>query len=188
VRSLAQRCAQAAKETAVKIEDSVQKSAHGVEISAKVAQSLQEIVGKARQVDELAAEVAGASREQTQGITQINTAVSQMDKVTQANAANAEESAAAAEELNAQAEAMKDAVSELLRLVDGQGRQPAAGSGESSTRKNGARRNAVKTQKPVAPSTNGHPPIATPARPSKPELAGAGRRSEIPLEGSFKEF
>jgi methyl-accepting chemotaxis protein len=60
-------------------------------------------VTKARQVDELVAEVAGASREQTQGITQINTAVGQMDKVTQSNAANAEESAAAAEELNAQA-------------------------------------------------------------------------------------
>jgi len=78
-------------------------------------------------VDELIAEVASASREQTQGITQINTAVSQMDKVTQSNAANAEESAAAAEELNAQGATMKDSVSELLHLVgaSGQSSEPA---------------------------------------------------------------
>ena len=76
VRNLAQRCAQAAKETASKIEDSVQKSTNGVEISAKVAISLQEIVSKTRQVDELAGEVATTSVEQSQGIEQVNTAVS----------------------------------------------------------------------------------------------------------------
>ena len=80
---------------------------------------MNEIVTKVRQVDELVAEVAGASREQTEGITQINTAVGQMDKVTQSNAASAEESAAAAEELNAQADIMKQSVAELLQLVDG---------------------------------------------------------------------
>jgi methyl-accepting chemotaxis protein len=120
VRNLAQRCAQAAKETASKIEDAVQKSAKGADISAKVAKSLEEIVGKARQVDELAGEVATASQEQSQGISQVNAAVTQMDKVTQSNAASAEESAAAAAELTAQAELLKDAVSDLLRLVDGQ--------------------------------------------------------------------
>lgn len=119
VRNLAQRAAQSAKETAAKIEDAVQKSALGAEISAKVATSLEEIVGKARQVDELAGEVAAASREQSQGIEQVNSAVTQMDKVTQSNAASAEESASAAEELNAQAENLKDAVFQLLRLVDG---------------------------------------------------------------------
>jgi methyl-accepting chemotaxis protein len=119
VRNLAQRCAQAAKETAAKIEDSVQKSIHGVEISAKVGRSLEEIVSKARQIDEMAAEVATASKEQNQGIGQVNTAVSQMDKITQSNAANAEESASAAEELNAQAEGLKDAVQNLLQIVGG---------------------------------------------------------------------
>ena len=120
VRSLAQRCAQAAKETAVKIEDAVQKSTAGAEISAKVARSLEGIVGKARQVDELASAVAISSKEQSQGIAQVNTAVAQMDKVTQSNSASAEESASAAEEMNAQAECLKEAVGELLRLVDGQ--------------------------------------------------------------------
>ncbi len=197
VRSLAQRCAQAAKETATKIEDSVNKSANGVEISARVAKSLEEIVGKARQVDELAGEVAAASKEQTQGISQVNMAVSQMDKVTQSNAANAEESAAAAEELNAQAEAMKDAVNDLLRLVDGQGgRAGTSAVTASSSRSNGLKRWSGKAQKPAATNGNGngnggHQPngqAKSPERSAQPALATASRRSEIPLEGDFKEF
>jgi methyl-accepting chemotaxis protein len=119
VRSLAQRSGRAAKETAVKIDGAISKSAHGVEISAKVARSLGEILAKVREVDALVTEVATASREQSQGIVQINTAVSQMDKITQGNAAAAEESSAAAHELNAQAEGMKAAVSELMQLVAG---------------------------------------------------------------------
>ena len=119
VRNLAQRSAQAAKETAAKIEGAIGSTAQGVEISAKVAAALNDIVAKVRQVDELVAEVASASHEQTQGITQINTAVGQMDKVTQSNAASAEESAAAAEQLSAQAETMKHSVQELINLVDG---------------------------------------------------------------------
>jgi len=119
VRNLAQRSAQAAKETAAKIEGAISKTGQGVALSSKVSEALNDIVVKARQVDELAAEVAGASREQTQGISQINTAVGQMDKVTQSNAANAEESAAAAQELNAQSVVMKKAVNELMLLVEG---------------------------------------------------------------------
>ena len=120
VRTLAQRSAQAAKETAAKIEGAIGKTAQGVDISHKVAEALNEIVVKARQVDELAAEVATASNEQNQGISQLNTAVSQMDKVTQSNAASAEESAAAAQELNAQAYSMKESVGRLLSLVGGE--------------------------------------------------------------------
>jgi len=129
VRNLAQLCAQAAKETAAKIEGSIHRTAQGVEISDQVAKMLSEIQTKIRQVDELVAEVAGASREQTQGIQQINTAVSQMDKVTQSNAASAEESASAAQELNSQAADMKDSVAKLHQLVGG-GRTgtPARGS------------------------------------------------------------
>ena len=120
VRNLAQRAAQSAKETSAKIENSVAKTAQGVQISEKVAKSLQEILTKAHQVDELAAQVASASKEQSQGIEQVNLAVTQMDKVTQSNAANAEESASAAEELNAQAGLLKEAVAELLRFMNGQ--------------------------------------------------------------------
>jgi methyl-accepting chemotaxis protein len=117
VRALAQRAAHAAKETASKIEDAIQKSEHGVVISDNVAKALGEIVDKARKVDALVAEIATASQEQTQGIGQVNSAVSQMDQVTQSNAGSAEETAAAAEELNAQAQVMHENVAELLRLV-----------------------------------------------------------------------
>ena len=117
VRALAQRSAQAARETATKIEDSIEKSRQGVQISAQVSASLTEILDKARKVDDLIAEIATSSREQSQGIGQISIAVAQMDKVTQNTAATAEESAGAAEELNAQAENMKESVHQLLRLV-----------------------------------------------------------------------
>jgi methyl-accepting chemotaxis protein len=123
VRNLAQSSAQAARETTAKIEGAIGKTQQGVAISRQVAATLNEIVTKARQVNELAAEVASASREQTQGITQINTAMVQMDKVTQSNAAGAEESAAAAEELNGQAESMRQSVTELLTLVGGHGQE-----------------------------------------------------------------
>jgi len=119
VRNLARRSAQAAKETEDRIADSIRRSEHGVEISAKVERSLDEIVRKARQVDELVAEIAEASKEQSQGISQVNVAVTQMDKVTQSNAANAEETASAAEQLNAQADSLRSAVSDLLKLVGG---------------------------------------------------------------------
>ncbi len=120
VRSLAQRSATAAKETAEKIEDAISKSAHGATISGRLAKSLDEIVSKARKVDDLVAEIAQASQEQSQGIGQVLTAVTQMDKVTQTNAASAEESAAAAEELNAQAQLLDEAVTQLEVLVEGQ--------------------------------------------------------------------
>jgi methyl-accepting chemotaxis protein len=117
VRNLAQRSATAAKETAAKIEGAAAKTAHGVEISHKVAGALTKIQARAREVDGLAAAVAEASREQNMGIGQINTAVGQMDRVTQANAAGAEESAAAAQELHAQAELLKGSMAELTDLV-----------------------------------------------------------------------
>jgi methyl-accepting chemotaxis protein len=117
VRNLAQRSAHAARETAERIEDSISKSARGVGINGKVSAGLQEIVTKARRVDELIAGIAAASGEQTQGLQQIDKAVAQIDQVTQTTAASAEESAAAAEELNAQADVLESAVGELLRLA-----------------------------------------------------------------------
>ncbi len=157
VRNLARRCAQAAKETASKIEDAVQKSAVGADISAKVAKSLEEIVGKARQVDDLAGEVATSSQEQAQGIQQVNTAVTQMDKVTQSNAASAEESAAAATELTTQAESLKEAVVDLLRLVDGQGRQVSPAVARAAVSRNGGgKANSARSQKSVAAHSSGH--------------------------------
>ena len=126
VRNLAQRSAQAAKETAAKIEGAIAKSGQGVEISVKVSGTLNEILTKIRGVDELVTEVSGASREQAQGISQINTAIRQMDKVTQSNAASAEESASAAAEMNSQADHILESVGVLLRFV-GAGSTAVAG-------------------------------------------------------------
>ena len=117
VRNLAQRSAQAAKETAGKIEGAIANTTRGAALNAKVSESLNEIDTHCRQVDVLASELATAAREQNESISQINNAVAQMDKVTQSNASSAEESAAAAEELNAQAAVMKNSVQDLMQLV-----------------------------------------------------------------------
>ncbi|MDI1247482.1 MAG: methyl-accepting chemotaxis protein, partial [Lacunisphaera sp.] len=155
VRSLAQRSATAAKETAAKIEDAISKAAQGVQISGKVATSLGEIVDKVRQVDALIGEVATASREQNDGVHQINTAVSQMDKVVQSNAGSAEESAAAAQELNAQAAMLKHTVSDLQQLAG----QSAAQSPHHPP-----------AARPPAPATRvrSHPARANPAMAPSP--------------------
>jgi methyl-accepting chemotaxis protein len=170
VRNLAQRSANAAKETAAKIEDAVSKSESGVQITEKVAESLQQIVERARQVDALVAEIANASSEQTQGVLQINTAMSQMDKITQANASGAEESAAAAEELSAQAAVMRESVQILARLVGGDtGAHDTSGSktGRSPTDTRGVPFRNVSNRSGVASAAAVPPPIA-----SKPAPAG----------------
>jgi methyl-accepting chemotaxis protein len=103
VRSLAQRSAEAARSTAELIEGSVKNADVGVRLSEEVARQLQDIVAAAEKVNDIVAEIAAASAEQAKGIGHINTAVSQVNQITQQNAANSEESAAAAEELSAQA-------------------------------------------------------------------------------------
>jgi methyl-accepting chemotaxis protein len=125
VRNLAMRSAEAAKNTSALIEQSVQNARNGVGISGEVAKTLEEITAAASKVSALVGEIAAASQEQSQGIGQVNTAVSQMDKVTQSNAAGAEESAAASEELSSQAEQLKGVVGELLVLVGGAGARSA---------------------------------------------------------------
>ena len=119
VRSLAQRSANAAKETAAKIQSAIDRTNQGVAISGKVAEALNAIVLKARQVDDLVAQVAQTCSDQTQGIGQINAAVGRMDRVTQENSSTADRSAAAALELNAQADTMRQALDGLLNLVNG---------------------------------------------------------------------
>jgi methyl-accepting chemotaxis protein len=119
VRNLAMRSAEAAKNTSAMIEESVKNSKNGVDISVEVAKVLTDIVASIGKTTDLVAEIAAASQEQARGVDQVNTAVSQMDKVTQQNAANAEESASASEELSAQAASMKEIVSELVVLVGG---------------------------------------------------------------------
>jgi methyl-accepting chemotaxis protein len=184
VRSLAQRSAQAARDTAAMIESAIARAAQGVEINAKVGSTLADIVTKARQVDELVAEIATASKEQSQGISQLNTAVSQMDKVTQHNAANAEESAAAAQELNAQSQVLRKAVAELQVLVGGLQRE-TSNTGPSAS-------NPVPhSQSQGAPaSSNEKHPLKVHARnvASASDSAPAPRRGSIPMKDDFEDF
>jgi methyl-accepting chemotaxis protein len=123
VRNLAMRSAEAARNTSELIERSVKNSRNGAEITAQVASSLEEILTGVQKTTELVAEISAASQEQSQGIDQINVALTQMDKVTQQNAANAEESASASEELAAQAEETGNLVTQLSSLAGGAGRQ-----------------------------------------------------------------
>jgi methyl-accepting chemotaxis protein len=126
VRNLAQRCAVSAKETAAKIEDSIQKTERGAQICFRVNTSLQDIVTKAREMDQLIAEIAIATSEQNTGIAQINTAVTQMDSVTQNAAATASSIASSAEQLNGQASELSEAVLDLNRIVEGRDSSPVS--------------------------------------------------------------
>jgi methyl-accepting chemotaxis protein/methyl-accepting chemotaxis protein-1 (serine sensor receptor) len=117
VRSLAQRSAQAARETAALIEEALANTQHGGQHVARVKEAIDAIVASAGHVRTLVDQVSAASREQSTGISQVGETVLQMERVTQSTAATAEESAAASEELNAQAEVVMEAVTQLATLV-----------------------------------------------------------------------
>ncbi|MGJ7523983.1 methyl-accepting chemotaxis protein [Variovorax sp. LT1P1] len=111
VRSLAQRSAAAAKEIKSLIDDSVNKVAAGSLQVEEAGKTMQEIVASVRRVTDIMGEISSASQEQTQGIDQINQAITQMDQVTQQNAALVEEAAAAAGSMQEQAGTLVDVVS-----------------------------------------------------------------------------
>lgn len=119
VRNLAQRSAQAAKNTASLIEESQKNAGHGVRVTAEVGTSLNRIEQSAGQVGALVTEIASAMQEQNKGIEQINRAIDQINQVTQSTAASAEESAAASEELSGQTGNLSDMVEQLGKVVNG---------------------------------------------------------------------
>ena len=120
VRNLAMRAAEAAKNTANLIEGTVKKVKEGSELMEKTDVEFREVAFSVVKSGELVGEISAASQEQAQGIEQVNKAVIEMDKVVQQNAANAEESASASEELSAQAGQMKNIVVELVAMVRGE--------------------------------------------------------------------
>ena len=128
VRNLAQRSAQAARDTTNLIEGSVTRAKEGTTVADSAGKALQAIVSDVTKVADLLNGITQASQEQAQGVDQVNTAVSEMDKVTQQNAAGAEESASAAEELSAQAATLKGVVEELGAMVSGAQAKNAAAS------------------------------------------------------------
>jgi methyl-accepting chemotaxis protein len=120
VRNLAQRSAQAAGDTAALIEESIAKSNDGKVKIDRVATAIRAITDEVAKVKTLIDEVNLGGQEQARGIEQISKAMTQMQAVTQTTAANAEESAAAAQELNAQSATLKDIVERLTAMAGSQ--------------------------------------------------------------------
>ncbi|WP_020588017.1 methyl-accepting chemotaxis protein [Desulfobacter curvatus] len=119
VRTLAMRAAEAAKNTAQMIRETIEKVKTGSEIATRTNATFKEVSQSTGKVQNLVEKIAGASDEQAQGVEQVNIAVAQMDKVVQQNAASAEESASASQELSSQSEQMKEFVKELTAIANG---------------------------------------------------------------------
>ncbi|MNN20956.1 Methyl-accepting chemotaxis protein II [compost metagenome] len=111
VRSLAQRSATAAKEIKSLIGDSADRVERGSQLVARAGETMEQIVSAVKRVTDIMGEISAASAEQSAGIEQVNLAVTQMDTVTQQNAALVEQAAAAAGSLEEQAQRLKEAVS-----------------------------------------------------------------------------
>lgn len=165
VRNLAQRSAQAASDTASIIETNIELSQQGVDGAQRVGNSLGEIALLSKKVNELVDEVAAASLEQTQGISQVNQAIVQIEQATQENAASSEESATASEQLNAQAANMKEIVGDLVRLVNG----AKAGNVTLSKSKNAERVEKASPTRAKAPAASSIKPKDTKKKAARPE-------------------
>ncbi|MEW6520442.1 MAG: methyl-accepting chemotaxis protein [Thermodesulfobacteriota bacterium] len=123
VRNLAMRAAAAAKDTSTLIENTVKNIQDSRKLLGRTNEAFSQITESSAKVGQLIEEISTASEEQTDGIKQVNMAVTEMDKVVQSTAANAEESASASEELASQAGSMKEVVRSLVGMVEGAGAQ-----------------------------------------------------------------
>jgi len=189
VRNLAQRCAQAAKDTAALIEESITKSQDGKAKVDTVAAAIHAVTEQAAQVKTLVDEVNMGSQEQARGLDQISKAIVQMEQVTQKVAANAEESASAAEELNAQSESLKQVVTRLTSMVGGSGSHddPA----HRRTPESPAKKPAVQTRHESESSLSNLRKAVSPrakAQVSVPVGVAHSAKQEFPLDEDFKEF
>jgi ABC-type transporter Mla subunit MlaD len=158
VRNLAHRSAQAAKETGQLLAAAQEKAKHGVSSAGEVDAALGQISSAIQQVVALVRQVAEASNEQSQGVSLINNSVGEIDRVSQGNAANAEETAATSEEFSAQAIGLLDIVSTVDGLVHGSrngSRLPPPSAAERAGASRSTRRDAVSAAVPprlVAPA------------------------------------
>ena len=119
VRNLAGRSAQAARDTTQLIQGTIARVHKGSEVATQLEHSFSEIQESSGTATRLVKEISSATNEQAHGVDQVNTAVAQMDKVTQQNAASAEQAASASEELAAQADQLNNMVGDLTRLANG---------------------------------------------------------------------
>ena len=185
VRNLAMRAAEAAKNTATLIEESVKKIKNGSMIVDKTNQAFAQVNTESKKIKQLVAEIAAAGQEQAQGIEQINKAISEMDRVVQSNAGSAEESASASEEMYAQSSQMKMFVNDLAMLIEGTGHHL-----EGKGRKEPAVSKAPSFKEMKSPPF----PASGPKSPGRRELMTTKAKivsphQVIPLEeGDFAEF
>jgi methyl-accepting chemotaxis protein len=184
VRNLAQRSAQAAKDTAALIEESIAKSKEGSSKLEQVAASIHQITSSAAQVKTLVDEVNVGSQEQSKGIEQIATAVCQMEQVTQRSAANAEQSAAASQEMAAQAQSLYAIIERMRELVGGN----AAGDPLNANRV--SKSTSPKTQPPDSAGLAAFGKSLQRANhtPRPVEAVLAGKRASFPLDDTENGF
>ncbi len=158
VRNLAMRAAEAASTTSELIEGTVLKVKESSALLETTHSAFKQVADSSDKVNQLVTEIAAATREQSQGLGQINTAVTEMDRVTQANAATAEETASAAEQLNAQSASMRTTVADMMALVGGVDTHSVAGL---SRRHSTAHNLSLPTRLAAIPSTSPAPAKAT---------------------------
>ena len=169
VRSLAQRCANAAKEIKGLISESVGKVAAGSRQVAEAGSTMNDIVTQTHRVAELISDIGAATQEQSQGVTQVSDAVQQLDQVTQHNASLVEESAAAADSLNKQAAQLVQLVS-VFRLDESDARAQAVSAPVAAAGL--ARAQTARPSPALAPAV---------PRPAKPLRAAAAAASSAPV-------
>ena len=172
VRNLAARSAKAARETADLIEGSVQKGENGTDIANRTAAALEEIVAGIGKTADLVGEIAASSKEQSEGLAQVNNGISQIDEVTQRNTAGAEESAAAAEELSSQSAHMRQLLQQFKLRGQGQpSTRPAVTAlpQKQTTKPQGQKAPAAPAKKPQLASSSGWDQVGQ--KTTKPVIA-----------------
>jgi methyl-accepting chemotaxis protein I, serine sensor receptor len=176
VRSLAQRSSAAAKEIKELIDTSVERVQSGSALVDEAGRTMTEIIGAVQRVTDIMGEIAAASEEQSGGIDQVARAVTQMDEVTQQNAALVEEAAAAASSLEDQAGKLRTAVA-VFQLDEAGYRAPESAPRRSSTLMRPAMRKAPSMNRapaaPAAPAASAAPAAAAPAPARAPAKAVA---------------
>jgi hypothetical protein len=202
VRSLAQRSAVAAKEIKVLIQDTLRKVEAGSALVNHSGETLQGIVGSVKRVTDIVGEIAAASGEQSAGIEQVNTAMTQMDQVTQSNSAQTEELSATAQSLSEQASQLMELVNTFTLTKNGSSQRnrqelqshtqnrvnPPQQSSLVQHLNSGAQQPTRAVRNPVAAKSDQHPRIGKGIKARKPALTIAVASGPAVSDASFEEF
>ncbi|MGN8004891.1 methyl-accepting chemotaxis protein [Acidovorax sp. 22279] len=187
VRSLAGRSADAAKQIKTLINDSVERVAAGTTLVDQAGATMTEVVGSIKRVTDLMGEISAASSEQSQGVAQVGEAVTQMDQVTQQNAALVEEMAAAAASLNNQAQDLVSTVA-FFKLSPAQAAQPAASAFAYVPKAAGPSPALAGSSRPAPVAPSKVPPLRAAAKPAPALASTAPARSGSGNDADWESF